>query len=108
MTALLAWSGPERILFTMVCLVGSAFLFGTGENLIAAFLPEISPPDHMGRISGYAWALGYVGGLLVLGVCLVYIEQVSALGHGPREYVPVTMWMGHMSMSTRNRVRGIR
>jgi len=93
MTALLAWSGPDRILFTMVCLVGSAFLFGTGENLIAAFLPEISPPDHMGRISGYAWALGYVGGLLVLGACLVYIEQVSALGHGPREYVPVTMWI---------------
>jgi MFS-type transporter involved in bile tolerance (Atg22 family) len=37
MTAMLAWSGPDLIVFTMVIIVGSAFLFGTSENFIAAF-----------------------------------------------------------------------
>jgi UMF1 family MFS transporter len=91
MTAMLAWSGPDLIVFTMVIIVGSAFLFGTSENFIAAFLPEISPPRHMGRISGYAWALGYVGGLVVLGICLLYIEYAKGHGDGPQQYVPVTM-----------------
>ena len=93
MTLLLAWSDPDRLLFTMFCVVISAYLFGTSENLIAAFLPEISPPDHMGRISGYAWALGYVGGFSILGACLAYVHIAKGWGHSPQQYVPVTIWM---------------
>ena len=93
LTGMLAFSDADRLLFTMICLVGSAFFFGSGENLIASFLPEIAPPDHMGRVSGYSWALGYVGGLLVLGICLAYIEYASGKGQSPDQYVPVTMWI---------------
>lgn len=48
----------------------SAIMFASGENLIAAFLPEIVPARKMGRMSGYGWGLGYLGGLLTLGLCL--------------------------------------
>ena len=35
-----------------------------------AFLPDLAPRGRIGRISGYAWALGYVGGVLCLVVAL--------------------------------------
>ncbi len=93
MTALLGFTGPDQLLLSMVFLAGSAFLFGTGENLIAAFLPEIAPPDKIGKVSGFSWALGYVGGLLVLALCLIYIESVKPLGQTAEQYVPVTLWI---------------
>jgi len=40
-----------------------------------AFLPDIAPPDRIGRVSGYGWALGYVGGLLCLVAGLVLFVQ---------------------------------
>jgi UMF1 family MFS transporter len=40
-----------------------------------AFLPDIAPADRIGRISGYGWALGYVGALLALVVALVTLIQ---------------------------------
>ncbi len=35
-----------------------------------AILPQIAAPEKLGRISGYGWALGYLGGLLSLGLSL--------------------------------------
>ena len=93
MTTLLGFAGPEQLYLSMLLLAGSAFLFGTGENLIAAFLPEIAPPDKIGKVSGFSWALGYLGGLLVLAICLVYIESVKPLGQTAEQYVPVTLWI---------------
>jgi len=46
----------------------AAFLLG--ENLVAAFLPELAPPGKRGRISAYGWGFGYVGGLASLGLAL--------------------------------------
>jgi UMF1 family MFS transporter len=93
MTSLLGFAGPDQLYISMLLLAGSAFLFGTGENLIAAFLPEIAPPEKIGKVSGFGWALGYFGGLLVLALCLVYIEAVKPLGQTAEQYVPVTLWI---------------
>lgn len=93
MTALLGFTGPNELYLSMFLLAGSAFLFGTGENLIAAFLPEIAPPEKIGKVSGFSWALGYIGGLLVLAMCILYIETVKPLGHTAEQYVPVTLWI---------------
>ncbi len=90
-TALLALVGPGQVVLGMTFLILSAIAFAAGENLIAAFLPEIAPPDKMGRISGYGWSLGYFGGLLTLGSCLAYITWASERGQQPADYVPVTL-----------------
>jgi MFS transporter, UMF1 family len=92
-TALLANVGPGDVAAAMVLVVLASVMFASGENFIAAFLPEIAAPQDMGRISGYGWSLGYVGGLLVLGICLVVINQAQARGAGAAEYVPVAMWV---------------
>jgi UMF1 family MFS transporter len=45
----------------------------------------------MGRVSGWGWSLGYLGGLLALGLCLVYVSHAQAQGATAAEFVPVTM-----------------
>lgn len=90
-TALLAWPGPGQVYFAMSLLILSAIAFAAGENLIAAFLPEIAHPDNMGKVSGYGWAVGYFGGLLTLSCSLSYISWAGAQGYAATDYVPVTL-----------------
>ncbi len=90
-TAMLAFVGRGDIALGIAFVILSGFMFATGENLIAAFLPEIATERDMGRVSGYGWSLGYLGGLLVLGVCLAYILWAEGHGYEATRYVPVTM-----------------
>lgn len=76
-TALLTYCGPGDVLLALVLVVLSNFAFGTGENLIAAYLPELADEHGVGRLSGYGWALGYAGGLLVLAFCLYWIQSAE-------------------------------
>lgn len=90
-TALLALAGPDEVGLAVLFLVVSAVAFAFGENLIAAFLPEIARADNMGRISGYGWSLGYFGGLLTLGACLAYISGAQARELPATHYVPICL-----------------
>jgi UMF1 family MFS transporter len=90
-TALLASVGPGDVLLAMLLVVVSLICFDTGENLVAAFLPELVPEDQMGRMSGYGWGLGYLGGLITLALCLGYIGWAQARGQHETEFVPVTL-----------------
>lgn len=90
-TALLAIPDAGDIWLAMTLLILSYFMFATGENLIAAFLPELTTPDNIGRLSGYGWALGFLGGLLTLVLCLYYINNAEAAGQLPEQFIPVTM-----------------
>ena len=92
-TALLGFVAPGQVAAAMLLVVLSAIAFASGENLIAAFLPEIARSDNMGRISGMGWSLGYFGGLLTLGACLAYITWASERGAEAVDYVPVTLWI---------------
>ena len=40
--------------------------FEMGGVFCNSYLPDLSSTDNIGRISGYAWGLGFVGGLLAL------------------------------------------
>ena len=90
-TALLSFAQPDTLWLTIVGVIVSNFFFGSGENLIAAFLPELSRTRAMGRISGWGWSLGYIGGLVTLGLCLMYVTWAEAQGQTPDQFVPVTM-----------------
>jgi len=92
-TAGLSWCGPGDVALAMTLVAIATVMFCSGENLIAAFLPELCPPEQMGRISAYGWTLGYIGGLLVLGACLIYVNHAQALGQTAAQFVPVTMWI---------------
>jgi UMF1 family MFS transporter len=65
--------------------------FSVGENLIAAFLPELAESKAMGRVSGWGWAFGYLGGLVSLALSLAYITWAQNQGQAGADFVPVTM-----------------
>jgi MFS transporter, UMF1 family len=90
-TALLAAIGPGDVALAVALVAASNFFFGTGENVIAAFLPELAPGPALGKVSGWGWSLGYVGGLLTLGLCLAYVTYAQGLGAPAADYVPITM-----------------
>ncbi len=90
-TALLALTGPGTLALAVLLLVFSNFFFGSGENIVAAFLPELAQGEALGRVSGWGWSLGYVGGLLTLGLCLGYVTWAQAQGEQAQQFVPVTM-----------------
>jgi UMF1 family MFS transporter len=87
-TALLAFVTPGQVALALALIVLSNYFFGTGENLIAAFLPELADSRAMGRVSGWGWAFGYLGGLVALGICLFYL---TSSGQETSRAVPVTM-----------------
>ena len=87
-TAALYFAGPGAVLVSLVLVALSNYFFGTGENLIAAFLPELADSNAMGRVSGWGWSFGYLGGLVALGICLAYIMTSGRPATGS---VPVTM-----------------
>lgn len=92
-TAALGFVGPGDVVLGMAFVILGTLMFSSGENFIAAFLPEIADENNIGRISGYGWSLGYVGGLLVLTLCLAYVQWAQAGGAAATDYVPVTMWI---------------
>jgi UMF1 family MFS transporter len=87
-TAALSLVGPGEVVLALVLVAVSNYFFGTGENLIAAFLPELADARAMGRVSGWGWAFGYCGGLVALALCLVYL---TSSGEEASRAVPVTM-----------------
>jgi len=90
-TALLFFAGPGAVTLSLALIIASNYFFGSGENLIAAFLPELANSGAMGRVSGWGWSFGYLGGLAALGICLFYITSSQAAGKSATEFVPVTM-----------------
>jgi UMF1 family MFS transporter len=90
-TALLWFSGPGTLVWAMVFVIISNFCYAIGENLTAAFLPELSTPEALGRVSGWGWSLGYVGGLVALIISLAWITSAEGRGSTTSAEVPVTL-----------------
>ncbi len=121
---------PWLISFTILAIIASALLWfampnvqhtywllgcvlvGTiGMEIAVVFynsmLHDIAPKGYLGRISGWAWGLGYAGGLLALTVALfVFVEDKTAwfhFDHNTAEQIRacgplVAVWIGVFSL----------
>lgn len=77
-TALLYFVEPGYIWLGMLLIIVSNYAYSMGESFIAAFLPALGPPEFLGKISGFGWALGYIGGLCAAGFTLIVLGEASA------------------------------
>jgi UMF1 family MFS transporter len=89
-TAALYGAGPGALVLAGAAVIVSNFCYAIGENITAAFLPELARPEAVGKVSGWGWAWGYVGGLVALGACLAWIQTAPTRGQTTSEAVPVT------------------
>jgi UMF1 family MFS transporter len=74
-TALLALVGPGQVAAGIVWYVVATIGFEAGYVFYNSFLPDVSTPKTIGRVSGWAWAVGYAGGLLSLAMCAPLIKR---------------------------------
>ncbi|MEQ9207110.1 MAG: MFS transporter [Phycisphaerales bacterium] len=57
------WLGLALFIPANIC-------YQIGENLLASFLPALSTPRTIGRVSAIGWAMGYLGSLILL-ICVI-------------------------------------
>lgn len=83
--------GTAGLWLACTVFVASNVFYALGENFTAAFLPELAESKYIARVSAWGWSLGYVGGLVTLGVCLAWVLTQQAAGAKAADYVPWTL-----------------
>ncbi len=92
------WRGA---IFFIVAQVG----FAAGNIFYNAFLPEISTPRNIGRISGFGFMLGYIGGATLLAINLVMLSYPEWIGFDApftpqATFLSVAVWWGVFAIPT--------
>jgi UMF1 family MFS transporter len=73
--ALLFFVQPGAVALGMLLFIVGTVGFEGGYVFYNAFLPEVSTPRTIGRISGWSWGTGFIGGLLALAACLPLLRH---------------------------------
>ena len=76
-TALLASVGQGQWLWAALLLVISNLAYASHQDLAAGYLFELAPEHKLGRLSGYGWAWGYLGGLVSLVLALAWVQVLG-------------------------------
>ncbi|MEE8348999.1 MAG: MFS transporter [Acidobacteriota bacterium] len=106
-TAFLFLVGPGDIWLAIIFYLLSSACLEWSLAFYNSFLPEITTRQQMGRISGFGWALGYVGGVLCLILTMIMIRWPEWLAIPNSDYLPVratallvALWWGLFSIPT--------
>ncbi len=91
-TALLYFPQQGQATFALTLYIIACIGFEMGTVFYNAFLPDIAPSERLGRVSGQAWGMGYLGGLLSMVVLMVGFVS------------PETPWFG-LSKETHAHIR---
>lgn len=62
---------PRAVLWSLALVTAANIAFELGNVFYNAFLPDLTRPERLGRVSGWGWGLGYAGGLVCLVLALV-------------------------------------
>ena len=91
-TASLGLVPPNSLWLGLTLFIIAYLFYASGENFMAAFLPELAPHRFMGRVSAFGWTLGYCGGL----VCLAGAAWIVSFWEegAPTGYRFVSLWAG--------------
>lgn len=80
-TTMLVLPEPGMIWQSMLLFIIANIGFEGALVFYNGFLPQISNPKNVGRISGTGYALGYVGALASLVIALYFAQQASTQGN---------------------------
>jgi len=67
----LAKPDPGFVVLALVLVVLANIAFELGQSFYNALLPVNAPPGMIGRVSGWGWGIGYLGGLVALAATLI-------------------------------------
>ena len=89
-TAGLYWILPGQVMTALTVFVVANVAFEFSLVFYNAYLPELTTQHNIGKVSGWGWGLGYVGGLLALVVALFALV------------LPETPWFGFSAENGEN------
>ncbi|MBL8022391.1 MAG: MFS transporter [Leptospirales bacterium] len=89
-TAAMFFVSPGVAWLGVVLLILSNFGFASGESFVASFLPSLGNKDELGKISGAAWGVGYLGGLLSVIATMTLGPRTIANFENLRMVGPIT------------------
>ena len=91
-TALLYFvNSPQLYWLAFIIIILSCASFSLSENFISSFLPFLAEKKELGKISGYAWAVGYFGGIL----SVIFVRLL--VGESTPENFDRLRWIGPLT-----------
>ena len=78
-TAALAFVQPGNVVAAVALFIVANVAFEMGAVFYDSFLPDLVPPERIGRVSGLGWGMGYVGGIVALLLALFGFVQETPL-----------------------------
>lgn len=78
---------PDYLWLGLLLLAVGSVFFEFAEVSYNGIMVRITTPDNVGKVSGFGWGMGYVGGLVLLVILLVLViqPQVGFLGASDEE-----------------------
>lgn len=74
-TSLLYFTGSGDIFYALILFIIANIGFEAGLVFYDSYLPEITTVKNYGRVSGYGFAMGYLGSLAVLAISFPFIQS---------------------------------
>ena len=79
-TALMATVEPGMVVWGFVLGVLGNFAYESALVYYNAYLPDLAPPSHQGRVSGWGFAVGYAGSIAALLAALPFVRARNYAG----------------------------
>ncbi len=83
---------PSYTIMALVLFVLANVSYELGIVFYNAFLPDITTPQTIGRVSGYGWGCGYVGGLFALVAALFVFPLFGITTQSP-DFIHAVLWL---------------
>lgn len=74
-----SYPSPQSVNFTLTCLVLGTVGLEVALVFYNAYLAHLAPKEYVGRISGWGWGLGYIGGIVALSIALIIFKNPTLL-----------------------------
>lgn len=94
LTCAFAAVGEGQIALAIALYIPANIAYQLGENFMASFLPEVSTPGNIGRVSAIGWTMGYVGalGLSVALILSIFVFGITDKTQWPVLFVFAGLW----------------
>jgi len=79
-TALMGTVEPGMVVWGFVLGVMGNFAYESALVYYNAYLPDLAPPSHQGRVSGWGFAVGYAGSIVALLAALPFVQKEAYAG----------------------------
>lgn len=100
-----AYPHVSAVHYTLTCVVIGTAGYEIAQVFYNSFLTTIAPKKYVGRISGWGWGSGYLGGIVALSIALfIFIRMpISWLDHNTAEQIRIcgpfaALWIGLFSL----------